>query len=121
MFFHALAALGKHDHLIIDFEGGTRMVFNDTRRFGAIDLVKSEKLTEHKWISKLGSEPLSNNFTSKLLKQEIIHKKCSIKTAILDQRIVSGIGNIYSNEILFYCKINPNKRGFKINNRETET
>ena len=109
VFFHTLAALGKHDHIIIDFEDGTRMVFNDTRRFGAIDLVKSEKLTEHKWISKLGSEPLSNNFTSKLLKQEIIHKKCSIKTAILDQRIVSGIGNIYACEALWEAKISPFK------------
>ena len=61
------------------------MVFNDVRRFGAIDLIRSEKLFFHKWLSKLGPEPLSNNFSSQVLQKKIENKKCSIKAAILDQ------------------------------------
>ena len=80
------------------------MVFNDVRRFGAIDLIRSEKLFLHKWLSKLGPEPLSNNFSSQVLQKKIENKKCSIKAAILDQGIVSGIGNIYACEALWKQK-----------------
>ena len=87
------------------------MVFNDVRRFGAIDLIRTDKLENHKWLSKLGPEPLSNNFSSPTLKDKIQLKKCSIKVAILDQNIVAGIGNIYACEILYDAKISPLRKG----------
>ena len=98
IFINTLVKLGKHDHIKIDFDDGSQMVFNDVRRFGAIDLIRSEKLFLHKWLSKLGPEPLSNNFSPQVLQKKIENKKCSIKEAILDQGIFSGIGNIYACE-----------------------
>ena len=116
IFLHTLVKLGKHDHIKIDFDDGSQMVFNDVRRFGAIDLIRSEKLVFHKWLSKLGPEPLSNNFSAQVLQKKIENKKCSIKAAILDQGIVSGIGNIYACEALWEAKISP----FKICSKMTE-
>ncbi len=109
VFYHTLLKLGKHDHVKIDFDDGSQMVFNDVRRFGAIDLIRTDKLENHKWLSKLGPEPLSNNFSSPTLKDKIQLKKCSIKVAILDQNIVAGIGNIYACEALWEAKISPHK------------
>ncbi|MFL2802905.1 MAG: bifunctional DNA-formamidopyrimidine glycosylase/DNA-(apurinic or apyrimidinic site) lyase [Paracoccaceae bacterium] len=109
VFFHTLVTLGKHDHIKIDFEDGNQMVFNDVRRFGAIDFIRSDKIVYHKWLSKLGPEPLSNNFSSLVLRKKIENKKCSIKAAILDQGVVSGIGNIYACEALWGAKISPYK------------
>ncbi len=108
-FFHIPVKLGKHDHIKIDFEDGNQMVFNDVRRFGAIDFIRSDKLVYHKWLSKLGPEPLSNNFSSLVLRKKTQYKKCSIKAAILDQEVVSGIGNIYACEALWRAKISPYK------------
>lgn len=116
IFFHTLIKLGKHDHVKINFNDGSQMVFNDVRRFGAIDLIKTFKLVSHKWLSKLGPEPLSNNFSSPILRHKTIYKKCSIKSALLDQGVVAGIGNIYACEALWKAKISP----FKICRKMTE-
>ena len=109
VFYHTILKLGKHDHVKIDFDDGTQLVFNDVRRFGAIDLSRTDRITNHKWLSKLGPEPLSNYFSSPTLKDKIQQKKCSIKVAILDQTIVAGIGNIYACEALWRAKISPYK------------
>ena len=88
VFHHTLLKLGKHDHVKIDFDDGSQLVFNDVRRFGAIDLSRTDRIENHKWLVKLGPEPLSNHFSSPRLKDKIQLKKCSIKVAILDQNIV---------------------------------
>ena len=109
IFYHTLLKLGKHDHVKIDFDDGSQLVFNDVRRFGAIDLSRTDRIKNHKWLLKLGPEPLSNHFSSPILKDKIQLKKCSIKAAILDQNIVAGIGNIYACEALWKAKISPYK------------
>ena len=109
VFYHTLLKLGKHDHIKIDFDDGSQLVFNDVRRFGAIDLSRTDRIENHKWLLKLGPEPLSNHFSSPRLKDKIQLKKCSIKVAILDQNIIAGIGNIYACEALWEAKISPYK------------
>ncbi len=116
VFFHTIIKSGKHDHIKIHFEDGSLMIFNDVRRFGAIDLIRSDEVAFHKWLSKLGPEPLSNNFSSFILREKTENKKCTIKSAILDQTVVSGIGNIYACEALWESKISP----FKICSKMTD-
>lgn len=95
----------KHDHLIIDLDH-YKIVYNDPRRFGYIDLT-SEDPDEHKFLSFLGPEPLSNSFNADNLAKKLLNKEKAIKNALLDQNIISGLGNIYVCEALFRARINP--------------
>jgi formamidopyrimidine-DNA glycosylase len=97
----------KHDHLVINFTDNTSLVYNDVRRFGFIDLILTEKLDSHKMIKNLGPEPLSSNFSSTYLSEILKNKTINIKTAMMDNKIVVGVGNIYINESLFLSKISP--------------
>ena len=102
----------KHDHLIIDLDN-FKIVYNDPRRFGYIDLTNKEPKT-HKFLSSLGPEPLSNYFNADNLAKTLLNKNKSIKNALLDQNIVSGLGNIYVCEAIFRSKINPKKNCSKL-------
>jgi formamidopyrimidine-DNA glycosylase len=102
----------KHDHLIIDLDN-FKIVYNDPRRFGYIDLTKQDPET-HKFLSSLGPEPLSNYFNADNLAETLLNKNKPIKNALLDQNIVSGLGNIYVCEALFRSKINPKKNCSKL-------
>ena len=95
----------KHDHLIIDLDH-YKIVYNDPRRFGYIDLT-NEVPDEHKFLSFLGPEPLSNSFNADNLAKKLLNKEKAIKNALLDQNIISGLGNIYVCEALFRARINP--------------
>ena len=95
----------KHDHLIIDLDH-YKIVYNDPRRFGYIDLT-NEDPDEHKFLSFLGPEPLSNSFNADNLAKKLLNKEKAIKNALLDQNIISGLGNIYVCEALFRARINP--------------
>ena len=95
----------KHDHLIIDLDH-YKIVYNDPRRFGYIDLT-DEDPDEHKFLSFLGPEPLSNSFNADNLAKKLLNKEKAIKNALLDQNIISGLGNIYVCEALFRARINP--------------
>ena len=106
-------ALGKHDHILISLEGGTFVLYNDQRRFGFIDLIDSNIL-ENKFIKKLGPEPLLKDFNGEYLYKLVKVKEQSIKSILLDQSIVAGLGNIYVNEVLFESRILPNKKGKNI-------
>ena len=97
----------KHDHLIIDLDN-FKIVYNDPRRFGYIDLTNQDPET-HKFLSSLGPEPLSNYFNADNLAETLLNKNKPIKNTLLDQNIVSGLGNIYVCEALFRSKINPKK------------
>ena len=85
----------KHDHVILDMIDGARISFNDARRFGAMDLIETQKLFDHKLIKSLGPEPLGNEFNTSYLHSKLKGKAAPIKSAMMDQRIVSGLGNIY--------------------------
>ena len=102
----------KHDHLIIDLDN-FKIVYNDPRRFGYIDLTNQDPET-HKFLSSLGPEPLSNYFNADNLAKTLFNKNKPIKNTLLDQNIVSGLGNIYVCEALFRSKINPKKNCSKL-------
>ena len=97
----------KHDHLIIDLDN-YKIIYNDPRRFGYIDLTNQDPET-HKFLSSLGPEPLSNYFNADNLAETLLNKNKPIKNTLLDQSIVSGLGNIYVCEALFRSNINPKK------------
>ena len=102
----------KHDHLIIDLDN-FKIVYNDPRRFGYIDITNQDPET-HKFLSSLGPEPLSNYFNADNLAETLFNKNKPIKNTLLDQNIVSGLGNIYVCEALFRSKINPKKNCSKL-------
>lgn len=100
----------KHDHVVLIMEGGKTVTFNDARRFGAMDLIPSDSLAGHWLLSKLGPEPLGNAFDEKYLASALKGRNTPIKSALLDQRIVAGLGNIYVCEVLHRTGISPKRK-----------
>lgn len=101
---------GPHDHVIFETDAPARIVFTDHRRFGLMTLVETDKLDEHKLFKAIGPEPLDDSFTPASFSASIKGKKTAIKTALLDQRVVAGIGNIYACEALFRAGISPKRK-----------
>ncbi len=97
----------KHDHFILHLDDGKQIVFNDPRRFGVVDWAREEALDQHVLFAHLGPEPLSNGFSGPVLAAALAGRRAAIKQAIMDQRIVVGVGNIYASEALFIAGINP--------------
>ena len=106
----------KHNHVEIIFKH-FRLVYNDPRRFGFFQIIDNFELLENK-IFSLGPEPFHSKFNSKYIISFFKKKKKNIKNFLLDQKFVSGIGNIYASEILFLCKINPFKKASSLNIEE---
>ena len=104
----------KHNHLEFFFSNKLRVIYNDPRRFGFFLLDKISKLEVNKFLSKLGPEPLSKDLKKDYLILKTKATQRTIKTLLMDQRFISGIGNIYANEILFLAKIKPNKISSKL-------
>jgi formamidopyrimidine-DNA glycosylase len=100
---------GKHDHVIIETEDGARIVYTDHRRFGLMTLISPDERDTHKLLIGLGPEPLSPAFNARYLAKALKGKKTPIKAALLDQRIVAGLGNIYVCEALFRAGISPKR------------
>jgi formamidopyrimidine-DNA glycosylase len=98
---------GKHDHLIIETDEGKRVSYNDARRFGLMDLCPEKDLARHPLLAALGPEPLDDAFTAAVLTAALAGRSGPIKTALLDQTLVAGIGNIYASEALFRAGIDP--------------
>jgi len=98
-----------HDHVVFFAEGDVTLRFNDARRFGFMDLATAAKLAEHKLLKDLGPEPLGPEFNGPRLAQAVAGKRTPIKAALLDQRVVAGIGNIYASEALFRAGISPRR------------
>lgn len=101
------AELDKHDHIVFTTGDGWVIRFNDHRRFGAMDLVSESGLAAHRMIAALGPEPLSNAFNGPALAAALEGKRTPIKAALLDQKVVAGLGNIYVCEALFRARISP--------------
>ena len=110
----------KHEHIIFTFTDNTDLRYCDTRKFGRMNLIKKEDLYNTESIKKQGLEPGNKNLTSEYLLEKFKNKKLPIKTILLDQTIISGLGNIYVNEVLFYAKINPLKPANEITKEECE-
>ncbi len=100
---------GPHDHVIFETEDGVMVRFTDARRFGLMTLCSSADLAEHPLIKGLGPEPLAEDFTGERLAAALKGKRTPIKAALLDQRVVAGIGNIYACESLYYAGISPKR------------
>ena len=115
-FYHSKNLPKKHNHIKIKFSNFT-IIYNDPRRFGFFKLLNSKKELK-KYFQRFGPEATSSKFNFKYIKNRFINKKKNIKNLLLDQNFVSGIGNIYANEILFRCKINPLKVAKKLSNKE---
>ena len=106
-FHHDHPAPQKHDHVVLDMEGGARVTFNDARRFGAMDLMATAQTDSHPLLARLGPEPLGNDFHETHLAARLKARATPIKTALLDQHIIAGLGNIYVCEVLFRAQISP--------------
>ena len=103
---------GKHDHFALQFADGTEIVFNDARRFGQIDWLPPGKSC--KALDLLGPEPLDETFTGQALHKILARRKTPVKTALMDQRLVAGVGNIYASEALFRAGIAPERPAGKV-------
>ncbi len=110
----------KHEHVIFEFNNGKVLRYKDVRKFGVMYLVKKDKLFIDTPLSKLGYEPFAKELTSSYLKEKLKTKKIPIKTALLDQEIISGLGNIYVDEVLFKSAVSPFKKANLLNDLELE-
>ena len=115
-FYQSKILSKKHNHIEIIFSK-FKIIYNDPRRFGFFKILNN-KHEFKSYFNKLGPEALNDDFNIRYLKKNLKNKKKNIKNLLLDQKFVSGIGNIYANEILFYSKINPKKKALKINYKE---
>ena len=113
-FVHDHPAAQKHDHVVFDMANGARITFNDPRRFGAMDLMPTAEIDAHPLLAKLGPEPLGNRFDEAYLTAQLKQRNSPIKSALLDQRIVAGLGNIYVCEALFRAGIAPNRKAARV-------
>tara|TARA_B100000212_G_C27330149_1_gene514218 strand:- start:387 stop:1247 length:861 start_codon:yes stop_codon:yes gene_type:complete len=116
-FYNNTNIITKHDHLKIKF-GKFSLIYNDVRKFGFIKRIQKKNVFSSNHLSKLGYEPLSSKFCFNYLKSKIFNKKSSIKNLLMNQSIVAGLGNIYVNETLYFCKIHPEKKGYKITDKD---
>ena len=110
----------KHDHFVMQFIDGSCLIYNDPRRFGLIDLVDGDKINQHQMIKNLGPEPLTKDFNASYLRTKLKNKKTNIKTTMMDNSIVVGVGNIYINESLFESRILPLKNSDDVTQKELE-
>lgn len=113
-FHHPHPVPAKHDHVVFHMDDGARVTFNDARRFGAMDLMETATQEDHWLIRDLGPEPLGNAFNEGYLTQQFKGRNTPIKSALLDQRIVAGLGNIYVCEVLFRAGIHPARKAGRI-------
>ncbi|NIZ14333.1 bifunctional DNA-formamidopyrimidine glycosylase/DNA-(apurinic or apyrimidinic site) lyase [Phaeobacter sp. HF9A] len=113
-FVHNHPAAQKHDHVVFHMENGARITFNDPRRFGAMDLLETATAEKHKLLAVLGPEPLGNDFHESHLIAAFNGRKTQVKSALLDQGIIAGLGNIYVCETLFRAGISPRREAGRI-------
>ena len=115
-FYHSPKLSNKHNHIEFYFPD-FKIIYNDPRRFGFLKIINSKNELKN-FFNKKGPEPFDKFFSQEYFKKKIKKKKKNIKNLLLDQNFVSGIGNIYASEILFYSKINPLKKGKDITKKE---
>ena len=99
----------KHDHIEFETDAGVLVRFNDARRFGSVDLTDEAALADHPMLRNLGPEPLGNEFSAPVLVAALAGRRTPIKAALLDQKTVAGLGNIYVCEALFRSRISPRR------------
>ena len=110
--------LEKHHHVVFNIDNNEELHFADVRKFARVKLIPKDKLMEMKPFNELGLEPWDPNLTPKYLLDKFKNKKLPIKTVLLDQKIITGIGNIYDDEILFLSKVNPLTKACDLKEKE---
>lgn len=113
-FHHTHPAPQKHDHVVLHMANGARVTFNDARRFGAMDLLPTATAEEHPLLAPIGPEPLGNTFDEPYLIAKLKNRNTPIKSALLDQHLVAGLGNIYVCETLFRALIDPTTKAMAL-------
>ncbi len=111
------AAPDPHDHVVFEMSSGAVIAFNDPRRFGVMDLVPSGAAERHAALGRLGPEPLLAGFDGTALAKACAGKRVALKLALLDQRVVAGLGNIYASEALHLAHLSPRQRASSIASR----
>ncbi len=120
-FHHDHPAPQKHDHVVLTMAGGGRITFNDARRFGAMDLMATATAGHHSLLASLGPEPFGNDFSETYLAGRLAGKATPIKSALLDQHVVAGLGNIYVCEVLHRAGVSPLRLARDLTSREMGT
>lgn len=110
----------RHDHVVLTLSNGTTVTYNDPRRFGVMDLVATGREDEHKLLRTIGPEPLGKDLNVDYLTEKLRGKKTAIKVALLDQRIIAGLGNIYVSEALYWAGIHPARAAGDLKKKEIE-
>ena len=110
----------KHDRVIFILNKKQKLIYNDVRKFGFIKIYSSNQITKSQHLTHLGPEPLEKNWNFSYLKKYLVGRERSIKNILMDQKCVSGLGNIYVNEILFLSRIKPARKAAKLKNFEIE-
>lgn len=118
-FHHPHPAPAKHDHVVLHIEGGARVTFNDARRFGAMDLMPTPGAEAHPLLAALGPEPLGNAFDETWLAGRLAGRATPVKSALLDQHVVAGLGNIYVCEVLHRAGISPLRLARDLTSQDT--
>ena len=116
-YHHEKSKSAKHDHVVFHMSNGATVTFNDPRRFGSMKLVTRAKIDNEPLLRSIGPEPLGNEFDASMLAWSCAGKKTSLKAALLDQRVVAGLGNIYVCEALFRARLSPKRQAASIADR----
>ena len=110
----------KHDRIIFDLSNNQKLIYNDIRKFGFIKFIKRNNIKQNAHLKYLGPEPLSAKFNIRYFKNYILRKQRNIKNILMDQKFISGLGNIYVNEILFFSGVRPEKKIKKLTEFEIQ-
>ena len=117
IYYHETTKSTAHDHVVFHLSNGETVTFNDPRRFGSMKLVPRAALDQEPLLRSIGPEPLGNEFDAAMLAKACAGKKTSLKAALLDQRVVAGLGNIYVCEALFRARLSPKRQASTIADR----
>jgi formamidopyrimidine-DNA glycosylase len=118
-FHHPRSEDRAHDHVMFQMSSGASVIFNDPRRFGYMKIIARNALEDEPLLSGLGPEPLGNEFDAAMLARSCANKKTSLKAALLDQRVVAGLGNIYVCEALFRAQLSPRRLAATLATKKT--
>jgi formamidopyrimidine-DNA glycosylase len=118
-FHHPRAEDRAHDHVVFHMSSGASVIFNDPRRFGYMKIIARSALEDEPLLNGLGPEPLGNEFDAAMLARSCANKKTSLKAALLDQRVVAGLGNIYVCEALFRSQLSPRRLAATLATKKT--
>lgn len=111
---------GKHDHVQFDLSSGAAVVFTDPRRFGLMTLCAADDAARHPLLKDIGPEPLGNAFSGPVLAAALRSKRMAVKQAIMDGRVVAGVGNIYASEAVFRAGISPKRAAYTVQGGRAE-